>query len=417
MIAQKASDRSGSRQVDGGLGQLGNDARRVGAGRQGEGELERRFRALCEELRALGWFDVERKRPIPTFPRRIGVVTSRTGAALQDVIDTMRRRCPAVDIAVVDVRVQGEGAAAQVAAAIRWLSADHERLGIDAILVVRGGGSIEDLWPFNEERVVRAVADSVIPLISAVGHETDTTLIDYASDRRAPTPTGAAEMALPVRAELMAQVETLGGRLTRRLVDTLERRRLELRSASGRLPKLDTLLQGPRQRLDMASQRFGGSLSRMLARKRARFDQAGGGLRSAALRREIAGKRGEVQRLAVRLAPAMERRLRRLRDALTGQARVLNSVSYESVLARGFALVTRSDGGLVRSAGALADGDKLRLRFADGERDAVAGARGVGPASASEAGNAGQAPGGPEEKHRPRIRKRVRSEDDQGNLF
>ena len=385
----------------------------------GLGALMQLLEERKKKLAAEGLFAPERKKAIPFLPAVIGVVTSPTGAVIRDILHRVRDRFP-VHVIIWPALVQGEKAAAEVEAGIRGFNALKPGGPIprpDVIIVARGGGSIEDLWPFNEERVVRAVADSVIPLISAVGHETDTTLIDYASDRRAPTPTGAAEMALPVRAELMAQVETLGGRLTRRLVGTLERRRLELRSASGRLPKLDTLLQGPRQRLDMASQRFGGSLSRMLARKRARFDQAGGGLRPAALRREIAGKRGEVQRLAVRLAPAMERRLRRLREALTGQARVLNSVSYESVLARGFALVTRSDGGLVRSAGALADGDKLRLRFADGERDAVAGARGVVPAAASEAGNVGQAPGGPEEKHRPRIRKRVRSEDDQGNLF
>jgi exodeoxyribonuclease VII large subunit len=269
--------------------------------------------------------------------------------------------------------------------------------------VARGGGSIEDLWPFNEERVVRAAADSVIPLISAVGHETDNTLIDYASDRRAPTPTGAAEMALPVRAELMSQVETLGGRMSRRLLGTVEKRKLELRSAVGRLPKADDLLARARQRLDMASQRFGGSLSRMVARKRARFDQTGGGLRPAALRREIAGKRGEVQRQSARLAPAMERRLRRMREALTGHARVLESVSYERVLARGFALVTKLDGTLVRGMKSVSEGDGLRLRFADGEVEA-------------RAGNSGPPAAAPTDPQRPRIRKR-KPQNDQGNLF
>ena len=279
----------------------------------------------------------------------------------------------------------------------------------DVIIVARGGGSIEDLWPFNEERVVRAVADSEIPLISAVGHETDTTLIDFVSDRRAPTPTGAAEMALPVRSELIAQVQTLGGRLTRRLTGTVEKRKLELRSAGARLPKLDALLQGPRQKLDMASQRFGGSLSRMVARKRAKFDQAGGGLRPAALRREIAGKRAEVERLAARLQPALGRRMKRLRDGLREQTRVLDSVSYERVLARGFALVTGADGSLVRSAASVADGDALKLRFADGEVGVTAGGGSGGPKSAPPT------PTTPEVQ-RPRIRRRTTG-GDQASLF
>lgn len=387
----------------------------------GVGALMQLLEERKKKLAAEGLFAPERKKPIPYLPAVIGVVTSPTGAVIRDILHRVRDRFP-VRVIIWPALVQGEKAAAEVEAGIRGFNALTPGGAIprpDVIIVARGGGSIEDLWPFNEERVVRAAADSVIPLISAVGHETDTTLIDFVSDRRAPTPTGAAEMALPVRTEVMAQVEMLGGRMTRRLTGTLEKRKLQLNSAAGRLPKADALLAKARQRLDLASQRFGGSLSRMLARKRARFDQAGGGLRPAALRREIAGKRGEVVRLVARLTPAVERRLRRLREALTGQARVLNSVSYERVLARGFALVTKADGGLVRSAGAVADGDALRLRFADGERDAVAGARGVVPPPSSDA--AGQAPGGPgsgaEEKHRPRIRKRVRGEDDQGNLF
>ena len=216
-------------------------------------------------------------------------------------------------------------------------------------------------------------------------------------------------MALPVRSELIAQVQTLGGRLTRRLTATLEKRKLELRSASGRMPRLDALLQAPRQRLDLASQRFGGSLSRMVARKRAKFDAAGGGLRPAALRREIVGKRAEVERLAARLQPALGRRMKRLRDALREQTRVLDSVSYERVLARGFALVTNGEGGLVRLAAAVAEGDALKLRFADGEVGVTAGGRSGGP----KAPNAGLAA---PDVQRPSIRRRTTG-GDQGSLF
>ena len=381
----------------------------------GLGALMQLLEERKKKLAAEGLFATERKKPIPFLPAVIGVVTSPTGAVIRDILHRVRDRFP-VHVLIWPALVQGEKAAAEVEAGIRGFNALKPGGPIprpDVIIVARGGGSIEDLWPFNEERVVRAAAESVIPLISAVGHETDTTLIDYASDRRAPTPTGAAEMALPVRTELMAQVETLGGRLTRRLLGTLERRKLELRSATGRLPKPDALLSRSRQRLDLAGQRFGGSLSRMLARKRARFDQTGGALRPAALRREIATRQSEVQRLSARMYPAFTRRLSRAADALRQQARVLDSVSYERVLARGFALVTGPDGKLMRSASSVSAGDLLKLRFTDGELAATAGA-----------GSAPSKPPTPEtppaeQPHRPRIRRRARDTEpeDQGNLF
>lgn len=369
--------------------------------------LEERKRKLAAE----GLFAPERKKLLPFLPAVIGVVTSPTGAVIRDILHRVRDRFP-VRVIIWPALVQGERAADEVAAGIRGFNALEAGGAIprpDVIIVARGGGSIEDLWPFNEERVVRAAAESAIPLISAVGHETDTTLIDYASDRRAPTPTGAAEMALPVRADLLAQVATLGARLERRMSGGMEKRRLELRSAVGRLPKPDVLLARARQRLDLASERFGGSLSRMLARKRARFDQASGGLRPATLRREVAARRGEIARLSARLSPAMLRRLARAQDALQQQARVLQSVSYERVLTRGFALVTRADGALVRSAASVADGDTVQLRFADGEVAATAGVGTPVPRPPT--------PPAHDASPRPRIRRRTRNEDDQGDLF
>ena len=214
-------------------------------------------------------------------------------------------------------------------------------------------------------------------------------------------------MALPVRAELVSSVADLGARMSRCLTRHVDKRRLELKSASARFPRLDALLQQPRQRLDLASQRFGGALGRAIARKRANFDRASGGLRPAALRREISAKQGEAQRLASRLAPAMGRKLKTLRDALRAQARVMDTVSYERVLARGFALVTRPDGGLIRSAGSIRNGDDLKLRFADGEVAARAGESTPSPASPPAPSSA--AP-------RPRIRRAKRGEG-QGDLF
>jgi exodeoxyribonuclease VII large subunit len=210
-------------------------------------------------------------------------------------------------------------------------------------------------------------------------------------------------MALPVRAELIATIGNLGGRMARCLTRNVEKRRLELKSAASRFPRLDILLQNPRQRLDMAAQRFGGALGRALSRKRALFDRASGGLRPAALRRDTSVKRAEAHRLAARLGPAMARRLKASRDALQAQTRVLDSVSHERVLARGFALVTGSSGGLLRSAAAIAEGDALRLRFSDGEVAATAGKG--SPASGSSSGS-----------QRPRIRRAKRG-DDQGSLF
>jgi exodeoxyribonuclease VII large subunit len=371
----------------------------------GLGALMQLLEERRKKLAAEGLFDAARKKRLPFLPSVIGVVTSPTGAVIRDILHRVRDRFPC-RVVIWPALVQGEKAAAEVAAGIRGFNALKPGGPVprpDVIIVARGGGSIEDLWPFNEEIVVRAAAASEIPLISAVGHETDTTLIDHASDRRAPTPTGAAEMALPVRAELITTIGNLGGRMARCLTRNVEKRRLELKSAASRFPRLDILLQSPRQRLDMAAQRFGGALGRALSRKRALFDRASGGLRPAALRRDASVKRAEAHRLAARLAPAMRRRLKASRDALQAQTRVLDSVSHERVLARGFALVTGSGGGLLRSVAAIAEGDALRLLFSDGEVAATAGKG--SPASGSSSGS-----------QRPRIRRAKRG-DDQGSLF
>lgn len=374
----------------------------------GVGALMQLLEERRKKLAAEGLFAAERKKPIPFLPMVIGVVTSPTGAVIRDILHRVRERFP-VHVIIWPALVQGERAAAEVEAGIRGFNALKAGGPIprpDVIIVARGGGSIEDLWPFNEERVVRAAAESVIPLISAVGHETDTTLIDYASDRRAPTPTGAAEMAVPVRTELIAMVEELGHRAARCLSRGLEKRRLELRSVSGRLPRLDAVLQGPRQRLDLAAHKFGGALEKLVARKRSAFEARAGRLQGASLRREVQLKRGEVRKAAERLRPAIGRRLAELRRGLEAQARVLDTLSYERILARGFALVTGADGHLARSARSISEGDALRLRFADGEVAAVAGKGGGDPKKPTSE---------PAGADRPRIRKRPAG--DQGNLF
>ena len=378
----------------------------------GAGALMQLLEERKKKLAAEGLFDSSRKQPIPYLPTVIGVVTSPTGAVIRDIIHRVRERFP-MRVLIWPALVQGERAAAEVEAGIRGFNALTAGGPIprpDVIIVARGGGSIEDLWPFNEERVVRAAADSQIPLISAVGHETDTTLIDYAADRRAPTPTGAAEIAVPVRADLLATVAELGARTARSVNRQLEKRRLEFRSAAARLPKLDAVLQGPRQRLDMAAQKFGGALGRAVSRKRAGFDRAAGGLRPTALRRDIAARWTEARRLGARLTPAAGRRMEQARGRLDAVARVLTTLSYEGVLNRGFALVTGADGRLVRSSARIAEGEELRLRFADGEVGVTAGRLAAGAAS-------GMAPDPAIAAGRPRIRRSKRGDDDTGNLF
>jgi exodeoxyribonuclease VII large subunit len=376
--------------------------------------LEARKRALAAE----GLFAPERKRPIPYLPLVIGVVTSPTGAVIRDILHRLEDRFP-VHVLLWPVLVQGEQAAGQIAAAIDGFNALEPggRVPVpDVLIVARGGGSVEDLWAFNEEIVVRAAAASRIPLISAVGHETDTTLIDYASDRRAPTPTGAAEIAVPVRRELAERNSALGARLARALTRLVDRKGADLRSAARALPRPDTLLGEARQRLDYASGRLDSAARLRIERVRGRLDGLSGRLRPAALTRDIAersrhldslqlrlanGARKSVDRARIRLDAAAGRsrpaglarditdRTRRLaglsarlepahRRALTVRARTLdglgarlNSVSHEGVLARGFALVTDAHGKLVRTAAALQDGQAVTLTLQDGKRGAV----------------------------------------------
>lgn len=333
--------------------------------------LEERKKKLAGE----GLFAPERKQPLPFLPKTIGVVTSPTGAVIRDILHRLRDRFPR-RVLLWPVLVQGDGAAEQIAAAIRGFNAmdlDGDIPRPDVLIVARGGGSIEDLWGFNEEVVVRAVADSDIPLISAVGHETDTTLIDYASDRRAPTPTGAAEMAVPVRAELKAQLDTLGGRLVASLSRLIERRRTDLRSAARALPRPTALLELKRQRFDMAADRLDGALLNHAAEKRARLLVLAAGLKPAALGRDIQQRRQRAHDRGERLRPAMQRLLRDQRRTLDSWSARLNSLSHQSVLSRGFVLVYDQDGKLVRDGLHLKAGAKVDLEFADARRQAVIG--------------------------------------------
>jgi exodeoxyribonuclease VII large subunit len=376
--------------------------------------LEKRRAALAAE----GLFDPARKQPIPYLPTVIGVVTSPSGAVIRDILHRLRDRFPR-HVLIWPVAVQGQACAPEVAAAIRGFNAIAPGGPIprpDVIIVARGGGSLEDLWGFNEEIVVRAAAESAIPLISAVGHETDTTLIDFAADLRAPTPTAAAELAVPVRLDLIATLDGYGARLMHGAAQSVARRDQRLRDLGRALPRLDTLLAGPRQRLDAAIQRLGTGLGLAVVRKRSIYERSAGLIRPETLLRLIerrgealgAGwlqghqamlrrqdrRHGELDKWASRLAPALARliadagrkgsdgrvqlialgqrldrapvqRLADLARRLEAIDRTRLTLGHSETLRRGFAVV-RGDGAVVTSRAAAEQAQVLEIEFHDG---------------------------------------------------
>jgi exodeoxyribonuclease VII large subunit len=376
--------------------------------------LEARRRALAAE----GLFDADRKRPLPYLPRVIGVVTSPSGAVIRDILHRLRDRFPR-HVLIWPVAVQGQACAPEVAAAIRGFNAIAPGGPIprpDLLIVARGGGSLEDLWGFNEESVVRAAAESQIPLISAVGHETDTTLIDHASDRRAPTPTAAAEMAVPVRMELIAGLDGQAARLSRAVVQGVTARGQRLRDLGRALPRVESLIQGPVQRFDLWSGRLGGALTLATNAKRGALERVAGPMRPRLLldlvarRRDRLAERGRAlgaaqtrrtdraaERLAAlsaRLTPALSRafaeagrdsarnrglllaldarlqaaprtRLAEMSKRLDALDRTRQTLGYGETLRRGYAVV-RGDGGVVTSCKAAEAAGALEIEFHDG---------------------------------------------------
>ncbi|GAB4365370.1 MAG: exodeoxyribonuclease VII large subunit [Deltaproteobacteria bacterium] len=328
-------------------------------------ELEKRKAALAAE----GLFDPDRKRPLPRFPRRIGIVTSRQGAALRDMIRIARTRWPAIGITLSPCLVQGDGAAEDIAQALAALAS---RPGIDLILVGRGGGSIEDLWAFNEEPVVRAIAASPVPTISCVGHETDFTLADLAADRRAPTPSAAAQMAVPDRREWADRVRTLlerARKAERYLRETLRR---EHRIAAGRLADPRPFLEGRRFAASERADALGSAMAGILREARERVERARTAVTLHSPAAWVTRKRGEVALLAERTTSAM-RAIRAARErSLTVLARALSALDPKSVLTRGYAIATHgTTGRAVRSISEVAPGDPVEVLVSDGSFGAV----------------------------------------------
>lgn len=342
--------------------------------------------ALMEErkkkLAAEGLFDEARKQLLPWLPEVIGVVTSPTGAVIRDILHRLEDRFPR-RVLVWPVRVQGEGSAEQIAAAIRGFNALEEGGRIprpDLLIVARGGGSLEDLWSFNEESVVRAAAESMIPLISAVGHETDVTLIDFAADKRAPTPTAAAEIAVPVRAELFVEVSSLERRAMLCWQRGQEHRRSELRAAARALPKATDLLNIPRQRLDRASAQLPRALRANAHVYERRLSAIGGRLTVTALRAQIDRGKEKVARLATSARRCADLHIQQRETRLKYVAQLLNALSYKGVLDRGFALVRDEHGQPLHAAAHVGSGQHLTIEFADGRIGATANGEGAAAA-------------------------------------
>lgn len=329
--------------------------------RGGVGALFEAFERLKAKLQGEGLFDAARKRPLPRFPRAVGVVTSREGAALRDFLATLARRMPAIAVRVYPTPVQGEGAAARIASALR---AACERAECDVLVLCRGGGSIEDLWAFNEEAVARAIAASPIPVVSGVGHETDFTITDFVADLRAPTPTAAAELVSPSRVELAARLDEHRQRLRRAMRQRLEQRMQQFDYLGKRLLSPAELLRQRRAHLGHLAQRLRAAMGRAHARSMHRGALAA--RRLAALVPDPTVLAGRVETLRHRLVIAQRRLLERRGDAVGGLATQLSHLNPTAVLARGYSITRRSDGRIVRAAAELALGERLSLTFADG---------------------------------------------------
>ena len=325
--------------------------------------LEKRKKALAAE----GLFDLDRKKPIPFLPEIIGVVTSPTGAVIRDILHRLRDRFPR-KVLVWPVAVQGASCAPEVVRAIEGFNAMTPGGALprpDLIIVARGGGSIEDLWGFNEEVVARATAVSDIPLISAVGHETDTTLIDFVSDQRAPTPTAAAELAVPVRLELSAWVDQQGARMSVAMAGAVNQRGQRVRDLSRALPKPDMILAPVRQRLDVWGDRLPGALGALVQKCQIGLAQVAGGLRPNLLSRQMTEGRAKLDRAGDVMTRGIRDRLMGLSDRLTALDRLRETLGYKETLKRGYAVV-RADGDLVTRQKGLSKSAEIEIEFADG---------------------------------------------------
>jgi exodeoxyribonuclease VII large subunit len=334
----------------------------------GRGDLYLRYQQLKAELDEEGLFDPERKRSLPAFPRAIGVVTSRDAAGFQDVLNVLRRRSPHVRVLLSDARVQGGEAAPTIVDAIERLNAHAERgHPVDVIVVTRGGGSMEDLWAFNEEETVRAVADSRLPVVAGVGHETDTTLTDLAADERAPTPSAAAEVAAPSREESLERVDELRQRLARRVQHVVDLKRSRVDGLADRpvLSRPGALFAEANQLTDELASRLPRAMQARLGEARARVDALANRSVLCSTQGVLADRERRLENVSTRLPRAAERTLERSRNRVGRLAGRLDALSPLKVLERGYASASR-DGEPVRSVTDVEVGDEMDVRVTDG---------------------------------------------------
>ncbi len=359
----------------------------------GQGALMALLEKRKAQLQAEGLFDAARKQKLPYLPQIIGVITSPSGAVIRDILHRLRDRFPR-KVLIWPVAVQGAACATEVARAIdgfNALSAGGALPRPDLLIVARGGGSVEDLWGFNEEVVARAAAASDIPLISAVGHESDTTLIDYVSDQRAPTPTAAAELAVPVRLELLAWNQDQAARLARAASSAITQRRQRLTDLARALPRRDTLFDAPRQRFDLIAERLPNALRHGTQTRRVHLAQTSASLRPVLLSHMVQAKRDRLAAQAARLQPRQLRRdidqrgddlkaltqrltlagnaqISRLKNQIGATERLLSSLGYQATLERGYAVV-RAEGHVVTTKADAVNAVALEIQFADGRID------------------------------------------------
>ena len=331
----------------------------------GLGALQRQFEQLSARLLAEGLFAAERKRQLPKLPMRIGVITSPTGAAIRDILHVLARRFAAVPVLIYPVAVQGAAAAAEVCAAIATAG---RRAECDVLILARGGGSLEDLWAFNQETLARAIVASSIPIITGIGHEIDFTIADFCADVRAPTPSAAAEMVVPDGEEWLASLRRIGSRLQRALLRSMESRAQRLRWLAGRaaLVSPSARLAQQAQRLDELEQRLSRSVGRLLAERRSALAELRSNLWQVSPIARVQGAAARHKLLLARLRASMLNYLRHSRERLAPLERTLNAVSPLATLQRGYAIVVAADGRILRNAADAAPGSIIEARLALG---------------------------------------------------
>jgi exodeoxyribonuclease VII large subunit len=336
---------------------------------RGLGLLQAKFEALRRKLEAEGLFDSARKRSLPRFPKRIGIVTSPSGAAIRDMLNVLQRRAPGLEILINPVRVQGTGAAAEIAVAIRELTRPNESWPpLDLVVVTRGGGSIEDLWEFNEEIVARAIFEAAIPVVSAVGHEVDFTIADFVADLRAPTPSAAAELIIPDANDLLRRIAELSACLDRTLRNFLSHSQTRLRFLSERTlgRELMQRMRNAQQGLDLATDSLSRRAGRAVLDARTALTSVAQKLQSHSPAREIAARRDRVRDLQRRFAALPLRQVEKARQRFQHVEGILRVLGPDATLRRGYSITTTESGTVIKSITQVAPGNRIKTRLADG---------------------------------------------------